>query len=130
MISRIKGLLFVVIISIIQIQQISAQLIIEGSEYNFGNVCDTTVNLTHSFKVFNKSDQPQRISRIVSSCICIRADYSKDSIPPQGFSMINITLNTSGINGEFEKPLVVKDGNGKNYFFKLKGFIFPLKRED
>ena len=105
---------------------VNAQLKAINANYDFGDVCDTTKNLAHTFQVTNTSDNPACIKRIIFSCSCLTPIYSCDTIPPDSTQFITMYLDTKMIKGDFKKPFVIKDSSGKNIYASLSGRMVSL----
>ena len=72
-------------------QQGGALLRLEESVYDFGRVPRRGGDLVHDFVVENGGTVPLVVTRVFTSCSCLKASYSKRPIPPGGTGVIRIT---------------------------------------
>ena len=72
-------------------QQGGALLRLEESVYDFGRVPRRGGDLVHDFVVENEGTVPLVVTRVFTSCSCLKASYSKRPIPPGGTGVIRIT---------------------------------------
>lgn len=66
--------------------------------YDFGNVQYGEI-LSHSFKFYNKGDEPLIIKNAETSCGCTVVNYKKEPLAVGDSSFIEIIFDTKGWNG-------------------------------
>lgn len=69
---------------------------------------------TFIFSFRNISNSPIRIDRTVSTCTCLKAESTSDTVAPGQEASIKLTYNPKGHPGSFErKVFVYTDGNSR-----------------
>ena len=68
-----------------------AHLRLENATYNFGDVSRKGGDLVREFRFVNDGTAPLVLVRVITSCSCLKASYSKRPIPPGGTGVIRIT---------------------------------------
>lgn len=68
-----------------------AHIKMDTAEHNFGDVARRGGDLTYTFEFENDGSTPLVITRIITSCSCLKTTYSKRPISPGQKSVIKIT---------------------------------------
>lgn len=68
-----------------------AHLYMEVASYDFGDVPRKGGDLTQEFSFVNDGTVPLVVTRVITSCSCLKASYSKRPVPPGGKGVISIT---------------------------------------
>jgi hypothetical protein len=88
-----KKLLLVFLLSIFNFQfsTLGAQekpqgphMAFENTEYDFGNIPHKSPKVEHRFAFTNDGTAPLVITKALTSCSCVKVEYSKKPIPPGG----------------------------------------------
>ncbi len=69
----------------------SPRMVLEESAWDFGDVERKGGDVSHEFVFRNEGTRPLVIFRVVTSCSCVKAHYSKRPIAPGGKGTIRIT---------------------------------------
>lgn len=67
-----------------------AHLSLEETTWNFGDVPRRGGDLVHEFRFVNDGDRPLVLVRVITSCSCIRASFSKRPVAPADSGVIRI----------------------------------------
>ncbi|WP_417015676.1 DUF1573 domain-containing protein [Alistipes sp.] len=67
-----------------------AHLRLEETSWNFGDVPRRGGDLMHEFRFVNDGDRPLVLVRVITSCSCIRASFSKRPVAPADSGVIRI----------------------------------------
>ena len=67
-----------------------AHLRLEETTWNFGDVPRRGGDLVHEFRFVNDGDRPLVLVRVITSCSCIKATYSKRPVAPADSGVIRI----------------------------------------
>lgn len=67
-----------------------AQMTFTTNSYDFGDIARKGGDVECTFEFVNDGDKPLVITRVVTSCSCTKAEYSKKPIPAGAKSTINI----------------------------------------
>ncbi|MEG1405985.1 MAG: DUF1573 domain-containing protein [Alistipes sp.] len=85
-----------------------AQLQIENATYNFGDVARFGGNLVHDFKFTNTGTNPLVITRVITSCSCLKAIFPKRPVAVGGAGTISVTYEPhKGEPGTFHKVIQI-----------------------
>lgn len=63
---------------------------LENPTYHFGDVPRKGGDLTHEFRFVNNGSKPLVIQRVITSCSCLKASFSKRPIAPADSGVIRI----------------------------------------
>lgn len=100
-------------------------------EHHFGNVAQGD-KPAYRFKFSNEGTAPLEIRNIQSSCGCTAAVAGQKTIEPQGAGEIDVTFNSAGRSGSFQKSVrvVTNDPASPTVELKILGLIVtPLTVE-
>ena len=68
-----------------------AHLKMEVASHDFGDVPRKGGDLVREFTFVNDGTVPLVVTRVITSCSCLKASYSKRPVPPGGTGVISIT---------------------------------------
>ena len=68
-----------------------AHLRLENATYNFGDVPRKGGDLVHEFRFTNDGTEPLVLLRVIISCSCLKADFSKRPVAPGDSGVVRIT---------------------------------------
>lgn len=91
-----KKLLFGALLGCMTVAPLSAQtpegphLQFEAPSYDFGDVPRKGGDLTHAFRFVNDGTKPLVILRVITSCSCLKASFSKRPVAPADSGVIQI----------------------------------------
>ena len=68
-----------------------AHLRLENATYNFGDVPRKGGDLVREFTFTNDGTAPLVVTRVITSCSCLKASFPKRPVPPGGQGVIRIT---------------------------------------
>lgn len=89
-------------------QQQGALLRMDTVSHDFGDVPRRGGNLQWDFPYRNEGDAPLVLTRVVTSCTCLKADYSRRPVEPGGRGTIRITYEPlKNEPGTFSKVIQV-----------------------
>ena len=96
----------------------------ETTEHQFGTVEKGTV-VEKTYKFTNNSAQPYQITNVITSCPCMSASYSEESVAPGESGEVNVAFDTKDqFPATYEKIIsVVFKGNQQPVPLFLKGKI-------
>lgn len=96
----------------------------DDDKFNFGKVKLNSM-VTHNFIVYNKGDQPLILTKVVPSCGCTVASFTKEPIKPGGQGEIAVKFNTKYRPLGFSLKTFTVFSNSKNapHTIWLKGEI-------
>lgn len=100
----------------------------ENAELDKGKILDGT-KLTYQFPFKNVGEYPLFISNCKSSCGPCK--WPKNSIPPQGKGMIEISMNTKHRRGKMNKvATLTANTNPVNTFLKMKAEVMDVEERN
>ena len=67
-----------------------AHLRLEETSWNFGDVPRRGGDLVHEFRFVNDGERPLVLVRVITSCSCIKASFSKRPVAPADSGVIRI----------------------------------------
>lgn len=68
-----------------------AHLRLENATYNFGDVSRKGGDLVREFRFVNDGTAPLVLVRVITSCSCLKASFSKRPVEPADSGVIRIT---------------------------------------
>jgi len=129
--------------------RVTGMLAAEETIFNFGNLSMVGGKVSHRFKIKNTGDNPTRIEKMYTSCMCTSAklimsgnSFGPFGMPGHGFiPRINKTLapneeaivevefdpaahGPAGI-GRIERVVYLEDSGGKPLEFKISAMVTP-----
>lgn len=116
----------------------SERIVIEDSDYDFGVVPDTVMNLSHKFKITNNSSDTCKILRIEKSCGCTKVKVNDDTILPFSAIILDVDVDMGSNYSFFERdiniytnfqesPLTIYVRASRNMPKQLISKEFPVK---
>ncbi len=100
--------------------------------HDFGNIRSDIGKVSCVFTYTNTGDEPLALSTVSAPCGCTKPEFSPKPLAPGKSGEIKVTLNPSGMKGEFMKTITVRtnikkrDGKQK-VTLKIVGAIIPAK---
>ena len=100
----------------------------ETTEHQFGTVEKGTV-VEKTYVYHNKSAKPYVINNVITSCPCMKAEYSTDPVEPGGSGEVRVSFDTKDqFEATYEKIIsVVFQGDQQPVPLFLKGKIIEKK---
>lgn len=99
----------------------------DNTTWDVGHVSENMGKLTHNFCFVNNHSQSVTIERIVSTCGCVVASYTKKRILPGEKGFIKITFDPRGRMNYFSKSIRVICGKGiSTNYLHVTGFVDPI----
>ena len=95
MMRKLIAVFLLSVYSVAAIELSAPEIGFDSEKYDFGKVKKGTV-VTHTFIVMNNGDQPLIISKVVPSCGCTVASFTKEPIKPGGRGEITVKFNSKG----------------------------------
>ncbi|MDH6344022.1 archaellum component FlaG (FlaF/FlaG flagellin family) [Parabacteroides sp. PFB2-12] len=106
--------------------QSNAQLKVEETTFNFGNINEVDGPVNHVFTIRNTGKKPLVITRVTASCGCTRPEWSKEPIAAGKTGELKITFDPKGRPGPFLKTIsIYSNGNKGSYILTIKGNVKP-----
>ena len=88
--------------------QKGAKLQFEEVNHNFGDVARKGGDLVYEFKFRNEGNVPLVVTRVITSCSCLKANYSKRPVAPQEEGVLKIVYEPHKSEpGRFNKVIRV-----------------------
>ena len=110
-----------------QKRQTKSFLHFDNTTWNVGRISEDAAKRTHIFHFVNVHTEPIAIERVVSTCGCVVASYTKSRIAPQEKGFVQITFDPRGRMNHFSKSLQVICGKGKSVnYLRVTGFVEPV----
>lgn len=96
----------------------------EQTQHNFGQI-EEGPEYKHVFKFTNTGDAPLIINNVVTPCGCTSPSFTKEPVLPGKTGDINVSYNSAGRLGNFDKTLTVQTnlGAGKDVYLTIKGEV-------
>lgn len=114
MFGTMKNLLIAAFLGILAVLPVAAQtpegphLHFEDASHNFGDVPRKGGALTREFRFVNDGTKPLVILRVITSCSCLKASFSKRPVAPADSGVIRITYEPlKSEPGTFNKVIQV-----------------------
>ncbi len=118
-------LLGIVCITLVSAQN-NADLTVEETTYNFGNINEADGLANHVFTIKNTGNSPLVITRVTASCGCARPEWSKEPIAPGKTGELKIIFDPKGRPGPFYKTVsVYSNGNKGSFTLSIRGNVKP-----
>ncbi len=112
--SKISFLFFISFFSfVLQTQAAQPRIELSQREHHFGSIHQGD-KATCQFPISNRGDAPLIIHRIETSCGCTGAIPGKNELAPGESSQIDVTFNSSGKQGPFQKSIYVHNNDPQN----------------
>ncbi|MEG2366017.1 MAG: DUF1573 domain-containing protein [Alistipes sp.] len=108
-----------------------AHLQIEHATYNFGDVQRFGGNLTRDFKIVNDGTSPLVITRVITSCSCLKASFPKRPVAVGASDVIRVTYEPhKGEPGTFHKVIQVYSNSvDKRHVITVQGNSLDTKKK-
>lgn len=100
------ALIFITFVAFGQAPQ-NAEIKVEKSTYDFGDINETDGSVTHVFEFVNTGTQPLVIQRVQASCGCTTPSWTKEPVAPGKKGTVTATYNPKGRPGNFVKSITV-----------------------
>ena len=100
-----------------------SEIVFETPEYNFGDIQENKVKVSHKFSFTNNGKESIRILTVKPSCGCTTPNWSKDEIKPGKKGFIIAEYNPKGRPGVFRKSLSVITNDNRRSLIFIKGKV-------
>ena len=67
----------------------------KSTEHDFGDIPHKSPKVEHRFAFTNDGTAPLVITRVLTSCSCVKAEYGKKPVPPGGKGEITVTYEVN-----------------------------------
>ena len=85
-----------------------ARLVLERTEHNFGTIDRRGGKVHTEIRLRNEGDIPLVLTRVTTSCTCLRSHFSKRPIPPGGEGVIEVDYEPlKAAPGSFNKVVQI-----------------------
>lgn len=110
-----------------QKQQKKSFLRFDNATWNVGCISENAAKQTHIFRFINVNAEPIAIERVVTTCGCMVASYTKSRINPQQEGFVKVTFDPRGRVNHFSKTLQIICGKGESVnYLRVTGFVEPV----
>lgn len=106
-----KKIFNIIILTLVSCSLYSQEISVSPSEVDYGNISKGS-NPIRTIKIYNKGDQPLKISSCKGSCYCITAQCPTTDIPPGGSKEVSINYDTNRI-GSISKTVTIMSNDPK-----------------
>ena len=106
-------ILFVIFTSVISAQLVNPKLIIQQSEYDFGDIKQGE-KVSHVFVLTNTGGDLLTITNVRPSCGCTAALPEKNKLAPGESTNLKVTFNSSGRSGKQKKLVTITSNDPEN----------------
>lgn len=79
----------------------------DSTFHDFGNINESLVVVRHRFMFKNTGDSAVKITKVQPSCGCTVAEYTKESVPPNGKGFVELAFDLVNRQGKNEKSTTV-----------------------
>ncbi len=109
-----------------------AELVLLSVEHDFGTVDRRGGDLTFSLRYRNDGTGPLVLTRVITSCSCLKSDFSKRPIPPGGEGTICLTYQPlKAESGTFHKVVqILSNAASGRVLFTIRGNSIDPKRDE
>ena len=109
---------------------VHAQVRFARTTLDLGTIPEDTVRLPRcEFSFVNEGDTVVALSRVSTSCGCLRASYGKRPVQPGQTGYVTVTFDPAGRPGKFlRKVSVYFAGQVRPYVLQIKGTVAPARR--
>ncbi len=123
-------ILFVIFTSVISAQLMSPKLIIQQSEYDFGDIKQGE-KVSHVFVLTNTGGDLLTITNVRPSCGCTAALPEKNKLAPGESTNLKVTFNSSGRSGKQKKLITITSNDPENpkQIITIKGVVIKPNAE-
>lgn len=110
----------------------AAHLALSRTGHDFGDIARRGGDVQAAFEVTNDGTVPLVITRIVTSCSCLKASYSKRPVPPGEKTLICLTYEPHKAEaGTFHKVVqVYSNSSGGRELITLQGNSIDKQKRD
>lgn len=100
-----------------------------STEWNFGSIREESGPIAHSFEATNRSEHPEVILDVSSTCGCTKPEFSRRPVRPGETTTVTVRFNPAGQSGTIDRTLVVY-GSGNQTIGRLRitGRVEPRAR--
>lgn len=96
------------------VEQGPAQIAFDETLYEFGARQYESEAVRHDFTFVNKGSLPLVIHKIVTTCGCLKVDYSKEPVPSGEEGVIHVALDMSDVPKGYLKRTISVYSNATN----------------
>jgi hypothetical protein len=98
------------------------------TEHDFGPIMEGE-KATYRFKFKNTGQEPLILKKVKPSCGCTTPDYSKDPIAPGEEGYIDVTYDSDGRPGQFNKSVTVETNTEPSiHILRITGEVTPKSK--
>lgn len=84
-----------------------AEIKFKADDHDFGKIGERDKKVSYKYEFTNAGKSPLVVTRVMTSCKCVDASYSKKPVPPGGSGSITVTYNPRKQSGVFYKAIQV-----------------------
>lgn len=101
-----------------------ATIVFDKQIHDFGTIQESDGKASFFFTFTNQSDSPLVISRVVVSCGCSAAEWTKEPVAPGEQGYVKATYDPVNRIGSFNKTLTVySNGNPPKIVLSIRGTV-------
>lgn len=98
------------------------------TEHDFGQITEGE-KATYRFKFKNTGSHPLILKKVKPSCGCTTPDYSKDPVAPGEEGYIDVTYDSHGRPGQFNKSVTVETNTEPRiHILRIKGEVLAKSK--
>ncbi len=108
-----------------------AHLVLSCRDYDFGEVERRGGDLRYTLQFRNEGSSPLVLTRVITSCTCLKGDFSKRPIPPGGEGKLVLTYEPlKAAPGAFNKVVqILSNSSSGRELFTIRGKSVEKKRK-
>lgn len=112
--------------------QSGARLVFRNTSHDFGDIPRKGGDAVVFFEYANEGDVPLVITRVVTSCSCLKAAYPKRPLPPGGKASVRLTYEPHKAEaGVFHKVVqVYSNSSGGRELLTIRGNSIDKRKND
>lgn len=98
-------------------------------EWDFGTICEESGPIAHTFEATNRSEHPEVILEVGTSCGCTKPEFSRRPVLPGETAAVAVTFNPAGQSGSIDRTLTVYGSESRPIArLRIKGRVEPRAR--
>lgn len=108
-----------------------ALMVLPAAEYDFGTVDRRGGDLCYELTFVNEGTTPLVLMRVITSCSCLKSEFSKRPVPPGGEGKITLTYQPLKAEpGTFHKVVqILSNSQTGRELFTIRGNSIDHKRK-
>ena len=109
-----------------------ARLALSHAEYDFGTVDRRGGDLCYELTFSNEGTTPLVLTRVITSCTCLKSEFSKRPIPAGGVGKIRLTYQPLKAEpGAFHKVVqILSNSSAGRELFTIRGKSIDYKQKN